>query len=276
MIREGRRERMNEVCAMQQADRDAAGFGVGCALVVGGSGGVGQAICEALARRGSDVAVAYRENRSAAEAVVRGVEACGRRATSHALDVRDEAAARAVVTAVSEAHGQMHTIVHAAGSKIDQPYVSQVDAAAWRDVFDADVHGFFHVMQAGLPELRRSRGSFVFISSAGIARHPPGDVLSVAPKAAVEALVRALAREEGRFGVRANSVALGIIEAGMFPELVARGELDPRYLAAAKRNIALGRFGTASEVGETVAFLASKAAGYITGQTLCVDGGYSV
>ena len=92
----------------------------------------------------------------------------------------------------------------------------------------------------------------------------------------MEALLRAIAKEEGRFGIRANSVALGVIDAGMFHRLVESGELSQAYLDASKRNIALRRFGTASEVAEAAAFLASSRASYITGQMLMLDGGYSV
>jgi NAD(P)-dependent dehydrogenase (short-subunit alcohol dehydrogenase family) len=261
---------------MQRTDSPGRSFPAGVALVVGGSGGIGSAICAGLARHGSEVALTYRTNHAAALSAVEAVEAAGQRASAHAVDLRDEASVRSLISGVAASHGPIHTIVHAAGSRIDQPYISRLELSQWREAIDADVHGAFHVVQAGLPELRKTRGSFVFISSAGLSRFPPGDVLSVAPKAAVEALLRGVAREEGRYGVRANSVALGIIDAGMFPELVERGELDARYLEAAKRNIALGRFGLAAEVAETVAFLASSAAGYITGQTLCVDGGYSV
>ena len=141
---------------------------------------------------------------------------------------------------------------------------------------DADANGFFRVVRASLPALRESRGSIVLLSSAGLARHPQGDVLSLAPKGAAEALVRAVAREEGRFGVRANAVRVGIVEAGMFRELVARGELDERYLDAARRNIALRRFGEVREVVDVVVFLASTKASYVTGQAIAVDGGFSV
>lgn len=261
---------------MDRAEPPTPAFPPGVALVAGGSGGIGRAICAALAARGSDVAVTYRTQQDRALAAAESVEAAGRRATTHAVDLRDAASVSALISGVVASHRAIHTIVHAAGSPIDQPYISRVELSQWREAFDSDVHGFFHVVQSGLPELRKARGSIVFVSSAGVRRFPPGDVLSVAPKAAIEALVRGVAREEGRYGVRANSVALGIIDAGMFPELVERGELDARYLDAAKRNIALGRFGQAAEVADTVAFLASSGAGYITGQTLCVDGGYSV
>jgi NAD(P)-dependent dehydrogenase (short-subunit alcohol dehydrogenase family) len=244
--------------------------------VVGGSGGVGQVIALALATEGCDVAVTYRSNEAAALSVVAQIEALGRRASAHSLSLTDEPSVGACVEAVTAHYGRLHTVVHAAGSPIEQPYFSGVTPEQWRAVMDADVNGFFHVAHHALPKLKDGGGSFVYISSAGLARYPTGDVLSVAPKGAVEALLRAIAKEEGRFGVRANSVALGVIDAGMFHRLVASGELNQAYLDASKRNIALRRFGSAEEVANAVVFLASSRASYITGQTLMLDGGYSV
>ena len=141
---------------------------------------------------------------------------------------------------------------------------------------DWDVNGFFHVIHAALPHLRDSQGSIVFVSSAGLKRFPPGDVLSVAPKGAIEALMRGIAREEGRYGVRANNVAVGVVDAGMFPKLVERGELTQEWIDAATRNTPLRRFGTPGEIADAAVFLASARARYITGQTLFVDGGYTL
>jgi NAD(P)-dependent dehydrogenase (short-subunit alcohol dehydrogenase family) len=252
-------------------------FPEGAALVVGASGGVGRAIALTLAGRGSDVALTYHGHRESAEETAAVIRALGRKASVHHVSLRELEAVRSLVDAVVATHGRLHTVVHAAGSSIDQPYFSQVDPAVWKDVIDADVNGFFHVAHTALPHLKAGGGgSFVFVSSAGLKRFPTGDVLSVAPKAAVEALLQAIGREEGRFGVRANSVLLGIIDAGMFHRLVSKGELDEDYLAAARRNIALRRFGSAEEVAEAVCFLASSRASYITGQQLLVDGGYTI
>ena len=112
-------------------------------------------------------------------------------------------------------------------------FVSEIDPELWQTVMRADVDGFFHLVRAVLPALRKTRGAIVALTSAGLRRFPARDVLSVAPKAAIEAVLRGLAKEEGRYGVRANAVAVGVVEAGMFLEL-QKSELSPDWLAAAR------------------------------------------
>lgn len=252
-------------------------FGAGAAIVIGGSGGVGSAICERLAAHGADVALTYRGNEAKAEEAAKTVRAHGRKASTHRVDLLDLENVKAFMDEVMAEFGAIHSIVHAAGSKIDQPYISKVTPEQWREVMDADVNGFFHVAHAALPHLRGGGGgSIVFMSTAGLKRFPPGDILSIAPKGAIEALVRGIAREEGRNKIRANNVAIGVVDAGMFPELVARGELSQQWIDAATKNTALRRFATAHELAEAAVFLASNRASYITGQTLMLDGGYSL
>jgi NAD(P)-dependent dehydrogenase (short-subunit alcohol dehydrogenase family) len=153
-------------------------------------------------------------------------------------------------------------------------YAAQVDPLEWRQVIDSDLNGFFNVTQAALPYLRASSGSLTAMTSAGVVRHAHRDILSIAPKAAIESLIRAVAREEGRHGIRANSVALGPIDAGLLHRLATR--VPESFMEAVHSNTALRRAGTAIEAANAAVFLASNAASYITGASLTVDGGFSV
>ncbi|MDP3893180.1 SDR family NAD(P)-dependent oxidoreductase, partial [Nocardioides sp.] len=137
--------------------------------------------------------------------------------------------------------------------------------------------GFFNVVHPALPVLRRDGGgSVVAVTTAATSRYPARDGLSATPKAAVEGLVRGLAAEEGRYGVRVNAVGPGMLTDGMAARLIEGGELSPEALDVARRNIPMHRFGTAHDIAEAVCFLASDRAGFISGQKLDVDGGYSV
>ena len=253
-----------------------ADFPEGVALIVGGSGGIGSAIARGFAAAQVTLGITYRRNKEAADAVASEIRDSGGTCSVHQVELGDLDSVKACLDQLADEHGQIHTVAHAAGTHIDQPYVSQLTPEQWRNTMDWDVNGFFHVAHSALPHLRKSRGSIVFVSSAGLKRFPPGDVLSVAPKGAIEALMRGIAREEGRYGIRANNVAVGVVDAGMFPKLVERGELSQEWIDAATRNTPLRRFGSPEEIADAAVFLASSRARYITGQTLFVDGGYTL
>ena len=247
----------------------------GAALVVGGSGGLGSEIATELAARGSDVALTYRSGADAAAAAAAEVESCGRRSWLAAVDLTDDEAVAAAIAELAGAAGGLHTMVYAAGPHVPQVHLSRTASAAMRAQLDADAAGFFAATHAALPHLRTAKGSIVAVTTAGLGRFPVRDGLSIVPKAAVEAAVRGLAAEEGRFGVRANSVGPGMLSDGMAQRLMASGDLDERALDAARSNIPLRSFGSAADIAEAVCFLASDRAGYISGQHLAVDGGYT-
>lgn len=251
-------------------------FPEGAAWVLGGSGGIGSAIAQCLGEGGSDVAIGYRSNADKAEQVAQGIRATGRQATTHAVDVTDAASIGAALKNVIEGHGQLHTVVFAAGPVVEQMLLADTPIEAWRKAVDVEQNGLFQVMQACLPSLRASKGSFVHVGSAGDRWWPPMDGLSVVPKAANEALIRGIAKEEGANGVRANSVLVGVIEAGMFLELLERGVFDEKWIRETKKLLALKRWGKPEDIGEAVRFLASRRANYITGEQINVSGGFGV
>lgn len=240
------------------------------ALVAGGTGGIGREVVRLLAARGADVAFTYRSASDVAQQLLDEVPG----ARAYRVDLRDLGATAEVVSAAIADLGGLSTLVYASGPHVPMRHLSRVAPHDMRAQLDADAASFFGLVHPALPALRGAGGSIVAVTTAATARFAVRDGLSAAPKAAVEALVRALAVEEGRFGVRANSVGPGMLRSGMAERLVASGELDEVALEAARHNTPLRRFGSARDVAEAVAFLASDAAAFISGQKLDVDGGY--
>jgi 3-oxoacyl-[acyl-carrier protein] reductase len=246
------------------------------AIVTGGTGAIGFAVCRLLADSGQRVAFTFRSNDEARDKVLEYLNAAGSSSLGRAVDLTDAAATRVFVSEVTGEIGPVRTLVHAAGPLVPQRFVSQIDAGEFGYHLQNETQAFFNVARACLPSLRESGGSITAVTTVATRRFPRRDALSSAPKAGIEALVRALASEEGRFGVRANCVGPGILGDGMASELHARGDFDAASRERALRSIPLGRFGSAQDVAELVCFLASDKACYISGQMIDVDGGYSL
>ena len=248
-------------------------FENGCALIVGGSGGIGSLCAKEFANSGAKVVITYYKNEQAAIDIAKDIDAD---VQIYQLDNKDPKSVEATFKKVSQDHGSINTLVNAAGFDIPQKFINEIDLELWKGVIDSDINGFFNLVKTGLPYLRESKGSIVFISSAGLFKYPPGDILSVAPKATIEHVLRGIAKEEGTNGVRANSIALGIIDTGIFHRLREEENtfFDDAWHESVMNTLALKRFGYPEEVAHTAVFLASSKAGYVTGHCIPVDGGY--
>jgi NAD(P)-dependent dehydrogenase (short-subunit alcohol dehydrogenase family) len=244
----------------------------GTALVIGGSGGLGSTICRALAQEWESLYFTYHSNEQAARALQAEIgDEC--QVAFSAVDLRDAGSIEAALAQATDRFGKLGTVVFAGGVAIEQPYVADISQQQWDEVFDVELAGFTRLVRAAIPLLRtEGGGNLVAVVSFAPYHFPPGDALSAVPKAAIEVLCRAIAREEGRNGIRANSVAPGIINAGL-GNAFQKTMFTPEVWEEQRRRVPLKRFGESREIADCVAFLASERASYVTGQTIIVDGG---
>ena len=234
------------------------------ALVTGGSGDLGSAICMRLAIDGLHVIVHAHGNLERAQAVVAAIHHEGGSAEAVAFDVADAAAARSALDTLL-ADGPIQVVVNNAGIHDDAPMAGMSDAQ-WKRVIDVSLHGFFHVTQPLLLPMARTRwGRIVSVSSVAAVLGNRGQSNYAAAKAGLHGASRSLAREMASRGISVNVVAPGVIAGKM-----ADAAFPPEMI---RQTVPAGRAGRPEEVAALVAFLCSDAAGYINGQVIGINGG---
>jgi len=247
-------------------ERNMANLQGRIALVTGASQGIGRACALELARAGATVALAARNEAKLAE-VAAEIEVAGGQAATFALDIAAEESIKAVAKAVIERFGKVEILVNNAGITRDG-LMMMMKRADWDDVLGTNLTGAFLLTQALIrPMIKNRWGRVINISSVVGRTGQAGQVNYAASKAGLIGMTRSIAREVGSRGITANAIAPGYIETPM------TAVLDEKQLAAMMAAIPLGRAGTDADIAQAVAFLASDAASYITGQVLDVNGG---
>lgn len=234
------------------------------ALVTGGSGGIGAAICRQLARQGLFVYVHANRNIDKANQVVNDILAQGGEAQAVVFDVTDTALCEQVLNELCQ-QCAIDVVVNNAGITQDTP-MAGMDYAAWDAVIDTSLNGFFNVTRPLLmPMMRKRKGRIINISSVSGIMGNRGQANYAAAKAGLHGATKSLAQELASRNITVNAVAPGIIDAGM-----AEGHFDDKLV---KSIIPMQRAGRAEEVAALVGFLASDEAGYITSQIISINGG---
>ena len=233
------------------------------ALVTGGSGGIGAAICRRLARDGHHVVVHGHSRPDAAEAVAKAIRDAGGSAETIALDVTDGRAVARAIEAQLRA-GPIQILVNNAGVHDDAP-LAGMRFEQWSRVIDVTLNGFFHVTRALLLEMMATRwGRIVNVASISAQAGNPGQSIFAAAKAGLIGDTRSLALEVARRGITVNAIAPGLIDTGM------AGDLFPPERV--RELVPAGRMGTADEVAALVSYLTSDDAQYVSGQVLAING----
>jgi len=240
------------------------------AVVTGGASGMGEATCHELGKRGHKVAVLDIDGQ-AAQRVSEELRAEGVTALAAAVDVSDRAAVEEAFAKVRSELGPVHILVTSAGV-VDFAAFTDITPEAWDRLIAVNLTGTFHCCQVALPDMITAQwGRIVMISSSSAQRGSPGMAHYAASKGALLTLTKSLAREYGPLGITVNNIPPSAIETPMQHRGQAEGHMPSNEQMAA--SVPLGHLGTGDDIATAVAFLCSEQAGFITGQTLGVNGG---
>lgn len=237
-----------------------------CALVTGGSRGIGAATAEELARAGCDIAITYHGSQDAANEVAQRIEEIGRRALVVQMDVRQEDQVIAGLRHVRATFGRLDVAVLNSGITSDG-HLAAMGSNKWSDVIDTNLTGTFLCAREATKAMYSSGGAIIFTASTSGVAGRAGQANYAASKGGIIAMTKSLAQEVAARNIRVNAVAPGFIATDMVRTV------PPKQLASAVEAIPLGRVGQPTEVAHAITFLASPLASYITGKCLTVDGG---
>lgn len=237
------------------------------ALVTGGSRGIGEAIVRKLAACGADVVINYSRSADRAEAIAKEIQAAGGKASISGFDVANSEAATEAIAAIIKEHSGLHILVNNAGITSDGLFIRTKDED-WQRTLDVNLSGSFYCARAAARAMIKQRdGRIINMSSVIGESGNAGQSAYAASKAGIIGMTKSLAKELASRSVTVNAITPGYIETEM------TSVLSEDQTAGIQSNIPLGRLGQVEDIAEAVAFIASPAAGYITGQVLGINGG---
>ena len=242
-------------------------------LITGASRGIGAATAKLAAARGYDLCLNYREQSTAADALVEEIRANGGRAIAVQADMADEAQVLQLFARLDQAFGRLDVLVNNAGMLERQMRLEQMELARWQRVFAVNVFGSFLCCREAVKRMSTRHGgrggAIVNLSSVAASLGAPDEYIDyAAAKGAIDSMTRGLAKEVAAEGIRVNAVRPGVIDT----EIHASGG-EPQRVARVSRSVPMGRGGRAEEVAEAILWLASDQASYTSGALLDISGG---
>lgn len=242
------------------------------ALVTGASKGIGAAVAQAFATAGAAVMISSRK----LDALTNTAEAIGGSTAVFAANAGDPNSAEACVRATLEQFGRIDILVNNAGTSSTGAFESLADET-WQADFDLKLFGAIRLIRAVVPRMKdQGGGSIVNVTNIGAKQPAAGSMPTTVTRAAGLAMTKALSKEFAGDRIRVNAVCIGLVRAGQHEKTAAKRGIDVEELYETMgRNIPLGRVGKAEEAANVIAFLASEAAGFVTGSSVNIDGGAS-
>jgi len=268
---------------MSQRWNDGKRFEGRVVIVTGANGALGSVIARRFGLEGAKVSLAVRNSREVAETVLAEIESAGGVGHLGSLDVTDRTSIKEFISDTASRYGGIDMLVNAAGriDPADIGRLNEIDPDAWDRLFEVDVKGTMLMCQAVAPSMRERGGGAIvnFSGSYGNGTDPKNNsncipIQYCAAKGAIRAFTMTVARDLAPYGIRVNAISPGMIEANWADDWGI--DMEGADMKAAFNSLSIRRLGVPEEIAETVLYLASDGSGYMTGQNLCVDGGWTM